>query len=126
MSNTITFPNIHFIREILVKDYAGNLIPTMQSSDSNADALHPYYISASFYEHKDLQVLYHHLGGGRRDGAAMGSTVVIPNRTKWASMRKINAAEVTILTAPDAAPITAEANALHKTQTRARDALSRD
>lgn len=122
----MSFPKVHFLREVLVSDYQGTDVPTMQSSDSNADALHPYYTNASFYEHDDLRTLYHQLGGGRREGAALGSTVVIPNRSGWANLRRITAAEVTILAAPNAPPTDPEAAARHKRRTQARDAAARN
>jgi hypothetical protein len=68
---------IHFMREKLVKDYRGNLIPTMEISYSNVSALHPIYKEASFYDHSEISKLYHELGGSRQEGALMGSTVIL-------------------------------------------------
>lgn len=122
----MNFPNIHFIREILVADYAGNLIPTMQSSDSNESSADPHYRSAAFYEQADLRTLYHELGGSRQPDQPLGSTVVIPHRTRWASLWKIAPGDVTIINPSGATRDTAASSAARKTRARARDQQMRD
>jgi hypothetical protein len=89
---------IHFIREIMVEDYRGRETPTMQVSDDNASYLRPKFLSAPSAEQEKVRALYLKLGGGRREGWWIGSTVIIPNRSFWASLRRISADEVLVAT----------------------------
>lgn len=89
---------IHFIREIIVKDYRGRETPTMQISDDNASYLHPKFSPAPSAEQEQVRTLYLKLGGGRSEGRESGSTVIIPNRSAWASLWPISAEEVQIMT----------------------------
>lgn len=93
---------IHFIREILVTNYLGTAVRTMQTSDANPDSLHPNLRDVAFYDVAAVTKLYAELGGGRRDGAEIGSTVILPTRSRWQNLSRITAAEVRIVPAPDA------------------------
>lgn len=90
---------IHFIREILVKDYRGAEKPTMLISEANASYLRPSFVSAPSADQEQVRALYLRLGGGRPEGSESGSTVIIPNRSFWASLRPISAEEVQVMTA---------------------------
>ena len=89
---------IHFIREIMVKDFRGRETPTMQFSDYNASYLRPKFLWASSADQEQMRALYLKLGGGRREGWESGSTVIIPNRSLWASLWPISAEEVQVMT----------------------------
>jgi hypothetical protein len=89
---------IHFIREIMVKDFRGRETPTMQLSYDNASYLRPAFLWAPSADQEQVRGLYLKLGGGRPEGWESGSTVIIPNRSLWASMWPISAEEVQVLT----------------------------
>jgi hypothetical protein len=89
---------IHFIREIMVKDYHGRETPTMQISDDNASYLCPKFLRAPSTDQEQVRALYLKLGGGRSEGWESGSTVIIPNRSVWASLWPISAEEVQVMT----------------------------
>ncbi len=88
---------IHFIREVLVADYTGKQTPTMQASSSNASCVNPVYRAAAFYESDELRAYYHALGGGRHEGAQMGSTIIIPNRSRWEQLWRIAPDQVQVI-----------------------------
>lgn len=117
---------IHFMREILVKDYRGKLIPTMEASYSNAFCLHPVFKEVSFYDQSEVSKLYHELGGGRNDDALVGSTVIIPHRPRWASLWRISPAEVQVISSPALTGLSAAAKSSRQDKARARDRLMRD
>ena len=101
---------IHFIREILITDYQGNPIPTMQFSDDNAAYLNPVFLTISSWDQAQLRRLYERLGGTRSDGGENGTTIIIPNRPWYSSFWDITADEVQIVpsTAARAQPGQAE------------------
>jgi len=117
---------IHFLREKLIQDHRGNMIPTIQVSDSNASALNPIYKQAASSERAELSQLYHELGGGRNEGALMGSTVIIPHRSLWASLWRISPAEVQVISDPATLEPSAEEKNAHTDQVRARNRSMRD
>jgi hypothetical protein len=79
---------IHFIREILVYDRRGVLIPTMQFSCENAAHLHPDFSRVPLAEQAGVRVLYTQLGGRRPAGRWSGSTVTIPSPSWWGHFRR--------------------------------------
>lgn len=89
--------HIHFIREVLIRDYAGKDIPTMQTSTGNTAALDPKFTETAFYETDAVRALYHQLGGGRPEGVKMGSTVILPHRSRWASLWRITPEQVQVV-----------------------------
>jgi hypothetical protein len=89
---------IHFIREIMEKDFRGREKPTMQLSYDNASYMRPKFLAAPSADQEQMRSLYFKLGGGRREGSWSGSTVIIPNRSLWASLWPISAEEVQVLT----------------------------
>lgn len=93
---------IHFIREILVTNYLGTAVRTMQTSEANPSSLHPHLRDVAFYDVAAVTKLYAELGGGRREGAEFGSTVILPTRSRWANLSRITSADVRIIPAPDA------------------------
>jgi hypothetical protein len=92
---------IHFIRELLVTDQRGSQTPTMQYSCDNASYLHPEFLPAPTSDQAQLRAVYLELGGGRMEGSYSGSTVIIPNRSFWASMRPISIDEVQLVAGTD-------------------------
>ncbi len=82
---------IHFIREILERDYRGKAIPTMQYSYDNASYLDPIFMEVPSHDQASLRALYEKLGGRRSEEAWFGTTVIIPNRSYWASWQSISA-----------------------------------
>jgi hypothetical protein len=117
---------IHFIREILVTDYRGNKIPTIQASSANASSLHPNFQEVPFYELEEVRALYHELGGARLEGWNSGSTVIIPNRSRWASLRRITQDEVQVIASPDSPGQSMRLRGSPSEQTHARNRLMRD
>lgn len=99
MDNT-RIQEIHFIRELLVSDYRGQFSAVMQISTDNTASVHPRFKEAPFYEQADVRALYYELGGGRNEGAAMGTTVVLPHRTRWQNLWRITAEEAHVLPVP--------------------------
>jgi hypothetical protein len=89
---------IHFIREIMVKEYRGTGTPTMQLSYDNASYLRPAFLLVPSADQEQVRALYLSLGGGRSEGSESGSTVIIPNRSLWASLWPISAEEVQVMT----------------------------
>lgn len=87
---------IHFIREIVLTDLQGKRTPTMQFSYDNASYLHPMYLLVPTADQKRIRALYLKLGGSRIEGRENGTTVVIPNRSAWASMWPISVEEVRV------------------------------
>lgn len=104
---------IHFIREILVTDYRNRETPTMQFSYDNASYLRPTFMFVPSVDQEKIRELYLELGGGRQEGRYSGSTIVIPNRSFWASMWHISRDEVQVMTGEGPAHIGAvrQANA---------------
>ncbi len=95
-------PNdIHFLREILLTNYLGHDVPTMQVSGANAECVNPPYRAAAFYESESLRALYHELGGSRRDDARMGATVILPHRSRWARLWRVSASQVQVIDNPN-------------------------
>ncbi len=88
---------IHFIREILVTDHLDNPIPAMQFSYDNASYLKPTFQLAPTEDQAQVRELYRRLGGSRPEGEWSGSTVIIPNRSFWASLWGISADEVQVM-----------------------------
>lgn len=122
----MSIANIHFIRQVLVTDFDGQAIPTMQSSESNADCLNPIFRAVATYDHAKVSALYRELGGGRNEGELVGSIVIIPNRSGWASLWKITPAEVRVVPNMAFQELSAEARNLRLDRARARDHLMRD
>jgi hypothetical protein len=117
---------IHFIREILVRDFRGNEIPTLQASYANASSLHPKYKTVPFYEVDQVRALYAKLGGSRREGSRSGTTVIIPNRSLWANLRSISAEEVEIIESTDGEMQSLRLDPDRQARARARNRLMRD
>jgi len=117
---------IHFIREILVKDFQGKEIPTLQTSYANASSLRPNFKAVPFYELEEITALYIKLGGGRAEGAPCGSTVIIPNRSRWANLWGISADEVEVVASTADNPQSLRADPAQSARTRARNRLMRD
>jgi len=117
---------IHFMREILVTDSRGKVVPTMQASYSNASCVNPIFKDVAFYDHAEVSKLYHELGGGRHEGALLGATVVIPNRSRWANLWRISAAEVQVISSPVSEELSEQVKSSRQQKTRARNSLMRD
>jgi hypothetical protein len=77
---------VHLMREILVYDRRGALIPTMQFSCESPAHLHPDYLQVPPAEQASARVLYAQLGGRRPAGQWSGSTVIIPNPSRWSQL----------------------------------------
>lgn len=92
----MSIQDIHFIREI-VMTHMGRDVPTLQASYSNASSLHPSFNAVAFYEVEEVRALYARLGGGRLEGARSGTTVIIPNRSRWENLWRISAEEVQVV-----------------------------
>ena len=120
----MNFNDIHFLREILLTNYLGQDVATMQSSTANSSCANPPYRAAAFYESEPLRALYHELGGGRSEGARMGSTVIIPHRTRWAQLWRVTAGEVRVMENTDAE--TAAMETLRHDKASTRNRLMRD
>lgn len=116
----------HFIREILVRDYRNNEIPTMQASSANASCLHAKFKQVSFYEQDAVRAFYRELGGGRSEGSRLGSTIILPNRSLWASLWRISPAEVLVIPSPDSNELSADTQHAHKERAREANRLMRD
>jgi hypothetical protein len=89
---------IHFIREIVVTDHRGRETPTMQFSYDNASYLRLTFLGVPSADQEQVRALYLKLGGGRVEGWESGSTVIIPNRSRWANLWPISAEEVQVMT----------------------------
>ncbi|HZQ08807.1 MAG TPA: hypothetical protein VFD70_19650 [Anaerolineae bacterium] len=122
----MSIQDIHFIREILVKDYAGNAIPTLQASYANASCLNPKFKAVPFYELEKVRALYLKLGGGRLEHAQNGTTVIIPNRSRWANLWGISAEEVRVVESRTDALQSLRADPSDNERARARNRLMRD
>lgn len=122
----MSIQEIHFIREALVTDFQGKENAVMEVSLSNASTSHPKFQHAAFYEMDAVRALYVKLGGARRAGDKRGSTVIIPNRTRWASLWGVSAAEVQVVQDMDSQERSEPSGDLHTNETRARDRLMRD
>ena len=122
----MSIKQIHFMREILVTDFRGKVVPTMQASYSNASCVNPIYKDVAFYDHAEVSKLYHELGGGRHEGALTGATVIIPNRSRWANLWRISPAEVQVISSPVSQELSAKAKSSREERTRARNSLMRD
>lgn len=114
----MSISDIHFMREVLITEYSGKVVPTMQSSNSNADCMNPTFKEVPFYDHAAVSALYHELGGGRDEGALVGSTVIIPNRSGWASRGRISAAEVRVFSNAEFRERSEESRNLHAERAR--------
>lgn len=101
----MSFTTIHFIREILVTSQNGRDVSTMQTSDDDAACVSPHFKQVNFYQQDEVRAFYQELGGSRAEGERMGSTVVIPNRSVWASLRRVSPAEVQVIPSPDSNPL---------------------
>ncbi len=88
---------VHFIREVLVDDYAGRAIPTMQFSYDNASYLNPGYLAVSTNEIDRVRALYLKLGGSRAEAGGDGTTVIIPNRSWYDSLWEIKPDQVRVV-----------------------------
>jgi hypothetical protein len=117
---------IHFIREILVTDFQGKQVPTMQTSDANTSSLHPIFHEVAFYDVDKVRTLYHELGGGRHEGARMGSTVILPHRSRWAQLWHITADQVQVIDSAFPQEELGELRGLGREKARARNRLMRD
>lgn len=117
---------IHFIREILVKDFQGREVATMQSSDANTSSLHPTFREVPFYDVEAVRALYYDLGGGRHEGARMGSTVILPHRSRWAQLWRVTAEQVQVIHDGYSPEQLAELHTLDRDKARARNRLMRD
>jgi hypothetical protein len=122
----MSMQEIHFIRDALVKDYQGVESSVMEVSLSNSSSLHPKFQQAAFYETLEVRALYTKLGGSRRAEDRRGSTVIIPNRSRWASLRGISAEEVQVVQELDSQERDGSSGDLHTSETRARDRMMRD
>ena len=122
----MSIQDIHFIRDAVVTDFQGKESSVMEVSLANASTLHPNFQQAAFYEMAQVRALYVKLGGARRAENKRGSTVIIPNRTRWSSLWGISAAEVQVVQDMDSKERQEPAGDLHTTETRARDRLMRD
>ena len=122
----MSISDIHFIREILVNDYQGIGIPTLQASYANASSLHPKYKAVPFYELEEITALYTKLGGGRREGSQNGSTVIIPNRSRWANLWGISVEEVQVIASTTDEPPALGSNPGDPERAHARNRLMRD
>ncbi len=89
---------IHFIREVLVTDHRNKTTPTMQFSYDNASYLHPSFMNVPSADQAQVRKLYGQLGGSPPGGGWSGSTVIIPNRSFWASLWRISVDEVQVMT----------------------------
>lgn len=118
--------DIHFIREILVKDFKGNEIPTLQASYANASSLSPKFKAVPFYEVEEIGALYVKLGGGRREGSQSGSTVIIPNRSRWANLWGISAEEVRVVETTSDEMQSPRSDPSYPERAHARNRLMRD
>lgn len=78
---------IHFIREVLVTNWQGKPTPLMQFSYANASFLDPPFQEVPSTDQEQVRELYLELGGRRLENERIGSTVVIPNRTRWGFLR---------------------------------------
>lgn len=105
--------NIHFIRELLVTDFRGSETPMMQISYDNASYLQPNFTSVPASDQEETRALYLQLGGGRTEGAYGGSTVIIPNRSPWASLWPISADEVRVVANGDTSIVPAQGPGKH-------------
>lgn len=117
---------IHFIREILVTDFQGKVVPTMQTSDASTSSLHPIFQEVAFYDVDAVRALYHELGGSRGQDAPTGSTVILPHRSRWAQLWRITAGEVLVINSTYPLEQLAETRAPGREKARARDRLMRD
>ncbi len=117
---------MHFIREILVTDFQGKEVPTMQASEASTSSLHPQFQEVAFYDAEAVRTLYHELGGGRQEGARMGSTIVLPHRSRWAQLWRITAEQVQVLDNAYSPEQLAELRVLDRDKARARNRLMRD
>src|SRR5581483_3479401 len=122
----MSIQDIHFIREIMVKDYAGNEIPTLQASYANASCLNPKFKAVPFYELEEVRALYVKLGGGRLEHAQNGNTVIIPNRSRWANLWGISAEEVRVVESTMGRQQSLRADPSNTERARARNRLMRD
>jgi hypothetical protein len=117
---------IHFIREVLVTDFQGKQVPTMQASEASTSSLHPIYKEVAFYDVDAVRALYYELGGGRYEGARMGSTVILPHRSRWAQLWRITPEEVLVIDSMYSQEQLAGIRARGREKSRARNRLMRD
>lgn len=117
---------MHFIREVLVTDYSGKEVPTMQASCGSSSNLHPIYKEVAFYDMDAVRALYHELGGDRNEGEQMGSTVVLPHRSRWAQFWHITAADVNVIDSEYSPAQSAKLRVHGNENARARNRLMRD
>jgi hypothetical protein len=82
---------------VLVGDYNGKAIPTMQFSSDNASYLNPNFSPVSTPEIAEAHALYLKLGGSRPEAGGDGTTVIIPNRSWYHSLSEINADQVRVI-----------------------------
>lgn len=118
--------DIHFIREILVTDFQGKPVPTMQASEANASSLRPLFKEVAFYDVDAVRALYHELGGGRREGERMGSTVILPNRSRWEQQWRITAEQAQVIDGEYSPEQVGEIRASGRESAKARNRLMRD
>jgi hypothetical protein len=117
---------MHFIREILVTDVSGKEVPTMQASCGSTSNLHPIYKEVAFYDVDAVRALYHELGGSRQDGEPIGSTVILPHRSRWVQLWRLTAADVQVIDSEYSPAQLAKLRALGDEHAHARNRLMRD
>ena len=117
----MSIQEIHFIRDALVTDFQGKESSVMEVSLSNASSIHPKFQQAAFYEMDEVRALYAKLGGSRSANDSRGSTVIIPNRSRWASLRGISAEEVRVVQDLDSSERQGSSGDLHSESSRTRD-----
>ena len=78
------FKDVHHLREVLVRDWRGNTVSTMQYSYDNASYLRPNFMEVPFNYQERARELYLEYGGRRGEGMLIGPTAILPNhRSSW-------------------------------------------
>ncbi len=98
----------------------------MQASEANASSLHPVFKEVAFYDVDAVRALYHELGGVRRDGSRTGTTVILPNRSRWEQRLRLTAEQAQVVDSEYSPEQLAEMRALEKESAKARNRLMRD
>ena len=73
------FNQVHHLREVLVRDWRGDTVSTMQYSFDNASYLRPTFMEVPFQHQERARQLYSDYGGRRRPEDVIGPTVIITN-----------------------------------------------
>ncbi len=71
---------VHHLREVLVRDWKGNTVSSMEYSFDNAAYLEPHFTEVPFDYQERARELYLNYGGRWNEEVKTGTTVVIPNR----------------------------------------------